>query len=361
MRFMFVYHVSKTAGSAQDIHNYSRVATELGHEVVIYGPERKSSVLRYSLDVESADVVVFILEWWYRLHHGGHLNLVRLIGKSARKRRIVVDCDGLYNDVIQVGGDYNHPHAVASQERIALCDALADTICQPTYHPLRRNVRSFFFHGYSPEWEQPLNFQGKEYGMFYVGNNWFRWRAMSQVLRAIEPIRQQVGRVGIVGYGWDGRVDWLAPPLRDDAYKTDLAYLKKLNVEIMPAVKVNQVIETMSRGILGPVLLRPLFNRLGLVTCRTFETLAANTIPLFDMDEAQAIETYGPSAAELVLNQDATAKIEDVLRRPQDYAPLVADIRRRLAEKHSYAARFQELIDLAKGESLERMDRPACA
>ena len=36
--------------------------------------------------------------------------------------------------------------------------------------------------------------------------------------------------------------------------------------------------------------------------------------------------------------------ILDVLRRPQDYAQIVCEIRRRLAEKHSYAVRLRELV-----------------
>jgi hypothetical protein len=347
MRFMFVYHVSKTAGSAQDIYNYVRVARELGHEVVIYGPPRKSSAIPYSLDVESADAVVFILEWWYRLHHGGHLNLVRLVSRAPRRRRLVIDCDGLYNDLIKVDGDYNHSDSAASRERIELCDCLADKIYQPTLHPLRPNVRTFFFHAYNPAWDQPLDFGDKRFGMCYVGNNWFRWRAMHRVLKAIEPIRADVGRLGIVGYGWDGRANWLPPPLRDDAYQTDLDYLARLRVDMMPAVPVDRVIDTMGKGVFSPVLMRPLFNHLGLVTCRTFETPAANTIPLFDLPEDYVTEIYGSGALELVLGHDATDKIADVLSRPEHYASVVATIRRRLAQSHSYAHRIHELVAMA--------------
>jgi Glycosyl transferases group 1 len=346
MRFMFVNHVSKSAGSAQAILGYMQAANALGHEVVLYGPQRKSSVFRYSQDVESSDVVVLILEWWYRLHHGGHLNLVKLISGAPRHRRIVIDCDGMYNDVIRVDGDYNHPDIAASRQRIELCESLADKIYQPTLHPLRPNVRSFLFYAYSPDWGQQLHFRDKPYGMCYVGNNWFRWNAMQRVLRAIEPIRSQVGPIGIVGYGWDGRANWVEPPLRDDAYRTDVGYLERLNVQLMPAVAVKQVIQTMGQGIFSPILTRPLFNYLRLVTPRMFETAAANTIPLFDLDEAYVREIYGPAALELVLGDDATERIADVLRRPDYYASIIFEIRRCLAEKHSYPHRIQELITM---------------
>jgi hypothetical protein len=42
--------------------------------------------------------------------------------------------------------------------------------------------------------------------------------------------------------------------------------------------------------------------------------------------------------------QAATEQILDVLRRPDAYAEIVRNILRHLAEKHSYAARVQELV-----------------
>ena len=38
--------------------------------------------------------------------------------------------------------------------------------------------------------------------MIYVGHTKFRWRGMSKVLRAIERVRDRVGRVALVGEGW---------------------------------------------------------------------------------------------------------------------------------------------------------------
>lgn len=363
MRLLFVYWQVQDAGSAQDIRNYAEVARRLGHEVALYVPDAEKSPPGCPLDIESADSVIFVLEWNLSLHPGdverrpgrglrsglmgiGHLNLVRLLDKVPRQRRVVIDCDGMYNDMTRVGGDYNHPDVEASQWRIELCDHLADRICQPTLYPLRPNVRTFFFHAYNPAWEMPLDFSGKRYGMFYVGNNWFRWRAMQRVLQAIEPIREQVGRIGLVGRDWDAMPSWVESPLREAAYYTDPDYLKELAVEIMPPVPVGQVIRTMSKGVFNPVIVRPLFDLLGLVTCRTFETPAANTIPLFAHDPAYVEEIYGEQARELVLGEDASERMADVLRRPEHYGKIVTSIRQRLAEKYSYAVQLQQLIDI---------------
>lgn len=364
MRLMFVYWRIGNAGSAQDILQYSRVAPSLGHEVIMYAPQESGSPFKCSLDLESADAVIFVFEWNLYLYPGGdktkgniyrdglmgigHLNVAKLFSRVPRHRRVILDCDGMYNDPIQIDGDFNHVDAGASRRRTELCDALSDKIFQPTCCPLRPNVRPFLFHAYDPAWERPLDFDHKEYGMIYVGNNWFRWNALRRVLRAIEPIREQLGRAGLVGQDWAAMPWWVQSPLREQAYFTDPDYLRRLSIELFEPIAVDQVIPTMGTAMFNPVLVRPLFNHLGLVTCRTFETPAANTIPLFAHDAEYVREIYGEGAVDLVLRDGdaASEQILDVLRRPEHYAEIAHDIRRHLAEKHSYAMRLQELVRL---------------
>jgi hypothetical protein len=262
---------------------------------------------------------------------------------------VVVDLDGKYNDAVKVVGDYNHPDETASRQWVEICDSLTDKIYQATLHPLRPNVRPFLFHAYSPTWEVPLDFSAKEYGMYCVGNNWFRWRPMHRVLKAIEPVREQVGPIGLVGSGWSSPAPWIHPTLGIDAYYSDPDYLKKLGVEVMPAVHFRQVIQCMSKGVFMPVIYRPLFDHLQMVTCRTFETPAANTIPLFTQDPDFVETIFGEEAIELtLLDERPQEKILDILRRPECYVQIVRGIRLRLAEKHSYAERLRQLIDIVK-------------
>ncbi len=347
MRMMFVHHVIEDRGSAQDMSCYIRAAEALGHEVVLFGPERPQSLFRYSPNIGSVDALIFIFEWTTDLQYGDRFDYSRLIAKVPRRHRVVIDCDGKYNQAISVVGDYNHPDEATSQQWIDVCDSISDKIYQPSFHPLKSNVRPFLFHAYDPRWEVPLDFSAKNYGMYYVGNNWFRWRPLTLFLQAVEPIRDQVGRIGLVGNGWDAPAPWTSPTLIEEAYYTDPSYLHGLNVEIMPPVRFDRVIESMSQGILSPVLLRPLFDHLGLVTCRTFETPAANTIPLFAQHPAYVEEVYGHDSAELVLpSERPSERILELLLRPDQYAATVMDIRRHLAEKHSYAKRIQELIEI---------------
>src|SRR5437773_2797534 len=348
MRFMFVYWKLENAGSAQTILNYAAAARELGHEVLLYADPDHSSKFACSLDIDSADAVIFLLEWNIYLHENKPLDLSGALRSSAREQRIVIVNDGMYNDPIRIDGDYNHPTMEDSLKRTELYDSISHRIYQPTLHPLRPNVKTFLFHGYNPAWEAPLDPTDKPYGMLYVGSNWFRWRAMSRVLRAIQPIRHRVGRIRIVGHNWTEMPWWVDSPLREDAYFLDTGYLRALGVEVSPPVLIGEVVATMGQGVFNPVLVRPTFNYLRLVNPRLFETLAANTIPLFALDEAYVKEIYGDAGTELVLGDDPSELIVDVLERPHHYATVVTELRRYLAKRHSFITRVTELVDLVR-------------
>jgi hypothetical protein len=347
LRLLFVNWAFENHGSAQDLYNYTGVAREMGHEVALYGPPNPKSSFNYSLDVRPDNAVIFIFEFTQHLDYGEKIGFPRLLGTVPRERRVVIDCDGKYNDAISVLGDENHPDAKSSQRWVDICDSLADKICQPTFHPMRSNVRPFLFHAYNPDWEMPLDFGCKEYEMIYVGNNWFRWRAMERTLRAMK--RAEIRRIGLIGQGWNSHEAWGGPISSESAYYTDTAQLKELNVEVLPPVPFDKVIQSMGKGVFNPVIYRPLFDHLQLVTCRTFETPAANTIPLFGLDQQYVSEIYGKEATQLVLQDDRPEeKILDLVSQPEHYAGTIKKIRRHLAEQHSYTSRLKELIEIVE-------------
>src|SRR5262245_54035206 len=107
MRLMFVHYVLEDRGSAQDMFHYSRVAQSLGHEVVLFGSPKKASPFQYTTDISLADAAVFIFEWTTELQYGDLLTWARLLSQIPRARRVVIDCDGKYNDAISVAGDVN--------------------------------------------------------------------------------------------------------------------------------------------------------------------------------------------------------------------------------------------------------------
>lgn len=347
MKLVFVYYAYENQGSELDLQGYARAAAELGHEVTVYGPPNPKIPLNYSMDLRGTDAVVFVFEWTTGLQHGDRLDWARLLAAAPRRRRVVIDCDGRYNDAMVVHGDFNHRNDAESRWWVDFCDELSDKICQPTPRPLRTNVRPFLFHVYDPTWEAPLDFSGKEFGMVYVGHSKFRWHGMAQVLQAVEPVRDQVGRIALFGHGWGGLPHWAAEMGIEDIYKIEAGYLAKLGVEAMEPVPFARVIETMSRGTFNPVVYRPLFERLGMVTCRTFETPAAGTIPLFVLDPDNVRSVYGEEALDLVLGAKRPHdKVVDVLARPEHYAGMVRRIRDEFRERHSPAARLRELIEI---------------
>lgn len=347
MKIVFVYWGYENAGSMLDLRGYARAAKALGHEVTIYGPPNAAFALDYSLDLEGADAVVFVFEWTTQLQFGDRLDWARLLQSVPRNRRVVIDCDGAYNEKLEFRGDYNHKTEELSRRWIEVCDSISDKICQPTLHPKRKNVRPFLFHIYDPTWESELDFSNKEFSMIYVGHTKFRWHGMSQVLKAIEPVRDKVGRVGLVGEGWDHPLEWTEYVEIKADYYVDREWLRKNRFEALPAVPFRDVTATMNKGVFNPVIYRPLFELLDFVTCRTFETPAAGTIPLFLLDPRYVADTFGKGALELTFAEgDRSEKILDVLARPEHYADIVRGIRRDFAVRHSPEARLQRLIEI---------------
>jgi hypothetical protein len=350
MRVLFIHHVLDDRGSAQDIFHYELAAQTLGHEIILYGRAGRPTPFSYTTDVSSADAAVFIFEFTTHLQYGDLLNWATILAKVPRSRRVVIDCDGKYNDAIRVVGDINHSDETLSREWIETCDSISDTILQPTYHPLKRNVKPFFFHGYHPGWEQPLDVAKKDFGMVYVGNNWFRWRSLSRVLSSIEPVLERVGRMALVGNGWDRPAPWAKPVLPEDAYYCDSEYLRRLGVKVIPPIRFDEVVGWMSAGVFSPVIYRPLFDHLQLVTCRTFETPAANTIPLLCQDRKFVADVYGPAGVELVLPRDRPhEKINDLFENRPRYVEVVRELRDVLSSRYSYTARINELVQILGG------------
>src|SRR5260370_403766 len=151
MRIMFVYWAFEDQGSGLLINGYTRTAKEMGHEVVIYGRPIPNIPLNYSMDVESADALVYIFEWTTDLQQGDNLDFSRL-SKIPSHGTVIWDGDGSNNDLISVDGDYNHLNEASRDKWIAMCDSLSDKICHPTFRPLRRKVCPFLFYSYNPRW-----------------------------------------------------------------------------------------------------------------------------------------------------------------------------------------------------------------
>jgi hypothetical protein len=359
MKLLMVSKLARSARAVSAIAQYVRVGSALGHEVAVFGEQLSEvSSVPYSLEVGRFDFAIFVVYWPADFPDLPYL--ARLLDGIPRERRIIIDCTGRYNETLRIEHDFNHLQKLDGHlgwEWIEGFEAVSDKILQPTLAPLRPNVIPFLFHAYdtasvvcryaSPieaarAWAGEGNAR-KPYGLTYVGNNWQRWSQLAPFLRAIEPIRESLGPICLAGWDWDRRPDWAAE-LGLQGVDVDTALLDRLGVERRLPIPFDEVIEFVGQGRFCPIFQRPLFNHLGIVTNRVFETFCADTIPLLMLPDALITAIYGPDARPLAPGDDVAGRLEDMIRRPEAYWDAVLKTRAYLAEHHSYQQRFRELL-----------------
>ena len=294
---------------------------------------------------------VFIFEWTQQLRYGDPLDVLRLMHRVPRDKRIVIDCDGNYNDALNVQGDYNHRDAAASQRWIDACDSLADRVFQPTLHPKRPNVRPFFFHGYDPAWEQPLDFDRKEFGMVYVGHSKFRLGADARMLDAVEPDRERGGATGggrvTVGMRCRrGRHRWGSRTTTTRIRTT----CERLGVEFVPPVPYEEVIPWMGRGTFNPGHLSSALRAPGVRdvphvrdACGQYHSAVRARGCL----RPRGLRRGGLRTAAANRGGAREGPGSDVVD-PEYYADVVMDVRRHIGPETLVQARVQELVDIVR-------------
>ena len=361
MKLLFVSKLDRFACAVSTITKYVQTGKALGHEVAVFG-EQSSEIpfVSYSLDVRRFDFVIFVV--YTPADFPDLPYLAQLLDGMPKERRVIIDCYGRYNETIRVEHDFNHLEKIDGHqgwEWIEAFQAVSDKIFQPTLTPLRPDVRSFLFHGYDPAavvcrhsspteaakaWLGTTN-GTKPYGVTYVGNNWQRWTQMRRFLEAIEPLKNDLGPICIAGWDWDRRPDW-AIQLGVPGADVDPVLLERLGVERRNAIPFDEVRKFLGQARFTPIFHRPLFNHLGFVTNRTFETFCADTIPLLMLPENLIEAIYGPKAQLLAPGNDLAGRLKDIMRQPEVYWEVVLRTRAHLAEHHSFERRFKELATL---------------
>src|SRR5262249_21256086 len=124
----------------------------------------------------------------------------------------------------------------------------------------------------------------------------------------------------------------------------DPALLQRLGVETRAAIPFDEVIGFAGQARFCPIFHRPLFNHLGLVANRTFETFCADTLPLLMLPDDQVEAIYGSDERLLAPADDPARCLKNMVRRPDLYWETVLKTRAHLAEHHSYQQRFNELL-----------------
>lgn len=336
MKLLFVTSPEPNGSSAAAVSRYVAVGRRLGHDVAVHGapPAR---------DAASFDHVVFVVQTAADLPEPPRL--MQLLNCVPRERRVVLDLWGRCNDTIRLEHDFNHLERVDRRlgwEWSQEFRRISDRVLQPTLTPLRADVQSFLFFGFDPAAVAPPGAAARRYGAVYVGNNWMRWPQLRSFLERLEPVLPRLGRVCLAGWGWDERPAW-AIQNGIAGIDVDPRLLARLQVETCGPVPFGEVVGLLSAGRVSPVLHRPLFRRLGLVTNRTFETFCADTVPLLLLPPDFVEAVYGPAALALAPGEDLAAFVQGMLDRPEPCREALRATRDYLARHHSYEQRFQEL------------------
>jgi len=364
MKLLLVTWVDPLVRSASTVHRYAAASRALGHEVAVYGdPHPELPSLPFTRDLSGVDLALFVVQVPSDFPDMPYL--ARLLDGVPRERRVVLDLWGRFNDTIRLDHDFNHLEKLDGHlgwEWAETFHAVSDTILQPTLSPLRPEVASFLFHGYdhgsvarryetareaAAVWRAAGPAE-KPYGVMYVGSNWQRWDQVRRFLERYGPARSEVGRACLVGWNWGKRPDW-AVQKGIVGIDTDPAFLAELGVEVRDGVRFDEVIGLLGKARFAPVFHRPLFQHLGLVTIRTFETFYADSLPVLMLPREFVTAVYGQAALALVPGDDVAAYLTDALRRPEKYWDAVLQTRSHLARHHSYAQRFQTLGEHVKG------------
>jgi hypothetical protein len=363
LNLLLISKLHSWARPVSPVARYVEVGRELGHEVALFSePLADLPQIPCSLDVERFDFALFLV---YEANDFPDLpSLARLLDGVPREKRILLDCSGRYNETIRVEHDFNHLERVDGHqawEWMEGYEAVSGQILQPTLHPLRPDVTPFLFHGFHPPavfrpysspteaaraWQSSNG--SKPYGLAYVGNNWQRWSQLAPLLEALAPLSDRLGTPVLSGWDWDKRPDW-AVEHGLAGVDVDVDLLVRLRAETTWGVPFNEFIEFTSRARFSPIVQRPLYNHLGLVTNRAFETFCADTIPMLMLPEEMVDEIYGDSARQLVPGDDVAGFAEDALAHPEPYWEAVLATREHLARQHSFERRFAELLAILDG------------
>jgi len=173
MNILFVMKHRGNAGNTHAVADYMRVAPKFGHHVAIFGPTLPwLPEINFSDQVRGFDKAVYLFE--SEIYRLSPVRETMLIGGIARKDRMILDMDGMYNPVVCLDGyDRNHD---TEEERAAWIEhyhALADRVHKPTLAPpaTPRDV-PLTFYGYDPALEtDPKTAPEKIYDILHVGHH----------------------------------------------------------------------------------------------------------------------------------------------------------------------------------------------
>ncbi len=369
MKILFVGSFDPWTRSVATVHRYVTLGKKLGHDVCIYGdPNPETPQLPATLKTADADLIVFVVQVPQDIP--GMPGLARMMDRFPRQKRVVLDLWGRYNETVRVDHDFNHLEKFDGHpewEWKQAMTALGSRILQPTLESRRDDVGAFLFHGFDLDavdkpyasakeaaeaWLDPAT-TARPYGVVYVGSNWQRWSQVRPFLESYRSSAERVGQVCLAGWDWSERPGW-ASQMGIAGVDTDPELLADLRVEVRMGIRFERVNQLLGQGRFAPVIHRPLFKELGLVTNRTFETFQADCVPVLMLPHDFVEAVYGKSALRLVPGDDVGAHLVSLLDDPLGTWEAVLATRAHLAEHHSIARRFEQLEEFASADRLTK-------
>lgn len=339
VRLLVIGEFAYNSGSSNVVREYVRAGPAAGFDVRIAAAfgrsdRRVRAELPHEADPRWATHALVIYEGRPFLHNR---SLAALEQAIPRARRLVVDCDGHCAPLVNVVGDDNGWPCGHDAWRRAF-EAAGSVILQPSIAEAAPGTLRWPYFGMPPA--SPGSPRPRRLTMQYVGNNWFRARALLEVFAAG---RQAIpsARLQVRGRGWDGSS---LPGLEHGTYAAP-ADLAALGIRVARPAPFGRVTETMSQALLSPVLVRPVLSRLGLLTPRMLETAAASTLPVYTEADPQIAALYDDGGA-LCLGPDPAARIAVILDDLPRFEALAGDIRASLAGRFGYERNLSALREL---------------
>lgn len=349
-RILFAGEFHWNAGSAQMIAQYSRVAGEAGCEVGVSTQlsrldDRVGTYLPLVEDVNWATHLVLVFESGPFLIDGRR----ELAESIPRHRRIILDPDGHWGDLITDGVDSNGAWEgvdapTGNRRWNDLYADLSDVVLQPRVgSPLPAGAEFFSYFG-MPD---PATTEGPghartnpRYDLQYVGANWWRWDQMVKVFEGGLAAGIPTDRLRLAGRWWTGDPH----PRHRAATSNDPDWLAARGIDVVDPVPFGQVVAAMGEAAITPILARPVLSRMGLLTPRMFETLASASLPVFGDDIGYLGDIYGADAHALRLGQDTAGAIRRILTDPDTHLDATRRIRREVHARFRYEAVVKQLL-----------------
>lgn len=340
--FAGVFHWN--AGSSHMIAEYARVAPEAGCEVGVSSQlSRLDGTVNAHLplvdDLTWATHLVFVFEGRQFLS-AQQRDLCEAV---PRRRRIILDPDGHWGPYVAADLDDNAGTDTIESWHKLYAD-LSDVILQPRLGARLPDGAEFFsyfgmpdIHRLATDLPYP---QSLPYEMQYVGANWWRWKAMTSLVRAAITADPPIERIRVCGRWWTGDPH----PDHMTATANEAGWMQDHGVEVAPPVPFGQVVSAMSQAAITPVLVRPLLAKMELLTPRMFETLASGSIPALWPGLGYLSALFGDDVELFLLDGDPADILARMMREPTRYRERLAVVQRRVHERFNYQAVLAELM-----------------